>query len=210
MAIVRSTYRYKPPPRKRKAVALEVPAVVTIPDKKQRKMAARSNPPDEAKVAAPPVTPPAPATPAASPRSPPASAASGRGSCASRLRETTPTKRSPPASGPSSQPGCGRASASPPPLLPPLHDDQHDDRRGRRRLAAEFRCGSWLVVLIRRPCAGAGYVVREQSVGISVSERRQSKERDTDPCRVRKVGTFEVRLIKIGVLQVCLDKISSF
>jgi hypothetical protein len=28
-AIVRSTYRYKRPPRKRKAVALEAPAVVT-------------------------------------------------------------------------------------------------------------------------------------------------------------------------------------
>ena len=33
MTIVTSTYRYKPPPRKRKPVAIEVPAVVTIDPK---------------------------------------------------------------------------------------------------------------------------------------------------------------------------------
>jgi hypothetical protein len=33
--IVSSHYRYKPPPRRKKAVALEVPAIVTIRDKKR-------------------------------------------------------------------------------------------------------------------------------------------------------------------------------
>jgi hypothetical protein len=33
--IVTSTYRYKRPPRKRKAVPLEVPAIVTVSDKKR-------------------------------------------------------------------------------------------------------------------------------------------------------------------------------
>jgi hypothetical protein len=38
--IVRSTYRYKRPPRRKKAVALAVPAIVTIPRKRGRKAAA--------------------------------------------------------------------------------------------------------------------------------------------------------------------------
>jgi hypothetical protein len=38
--IVRTAYRYKPPPRK--AVAIEVPAVVTIPDRKRRRAVART------------------------------------------------------------------------------------------------------------------------------------------------------------------------
>jgi hypothetical protein len=38
--IVTSTYRYKRPPRKRKPVAPAVPAVVTIPRKRGRKVAA--------------------------------------------------------------------------------------------------------------------------------------------------------------------------
>jgi hypothetical protein len=36
MAIVTTSYRYKRPPRKRKAVALEVPAVVRKSDRRQR------------------------------------------------------------------------------------------------------------------------------------------------------------------------------
>jgi hypothetical protein len=35
MAIVTTAYRYKRPPRKRKAVALEAPAVVTVRDRKR-------------------------------------------------------------------------------------------------------------------------------------------------------------------------------
>jgi hypothetical protein len=37
MTIVRSRYRYKPPPRRKKAVPLEVPAVVTIDHKTRRR-----------------------------------------------------------------------------------------------------------------------------------------------------------------------------
>jgi hypothetical protein len=42
--IVRTAYRYKRPPRKRKPVALEVPAIVTISDKTRRR---RSDTPSE-------------------------------------------------------------------------------------------------------------------------------------------------------------------
>jgi hypothetical protein len=41
--IVRTTYRYKRPPRKRKAAALEVPAIVTIDRKTRRRVSARMN-----------------------------------------------------------------------------------------------------------------------------------------------------------------------
>jgi hypothetical protein len=43
--IVTSCYRYKPPPRRKKAVPLEVPAVLTISDKTRRRV------PDDAKAA---------------------------------------------------------------------------------------------------------------------------------------------------------------
>ena len=60
MTIVTTHYRYKRPPRKRKAVALEVPAIVTI----DRKTLRRVSPQVEAKPAAtdgrsPPTSPPA-------------------------------------------------------------------------------------------------------------------------------------------------------
>ncbi len=41
--IVTTHYRYKRPPRKRKAIALEVPAIVTIPAKKLRRVSMRIN-----------------------------------------------------------------------------------------------------------------------------------------------------------------------
>ena len=50
--IVTSTYRYKRPPRKRKTVALDVPAVVAIPDKKRRKVSTRISTSDAAKATA--------------------------------------------------------------------------------------------------------------------------------------------------------------
>lgn len=50
-AIVTTTYRYERPPRKRKAVALEVPAIVAIPDKKPRRVSSREDTPDAAKSA---------------------------------------------------------------------------------------------------------------------------------------------------------------
>jgi hypothetical protein len=56
--IVRSTYRYKRPPKRKKAVLLEVPAVVTISKKTRRRV------PDEAKAA------PAESTPANNDRRP--------------------------------------------------------------------------------------------------------------------------------------------
>jgi hypothetical protein len=42
-SIVRSTYRYKRPPRKRKAVPLEVPAVLTISDKTRRRVSSSNS-----------------------------------------------------------------------------------------------------------------------------------------------------------------------
>ena len=39
MAIVRTSYRYKRPPRKRKTAAIEVPLIVTIPREKLRRVA---------------------------------------------------------------------------------------------------------------------------------------------------------------------------
>src|SRR5262249_6325524 len=55
MTIVRSTYRYKPPPKKRKPVALEVPAIVTIRDKKRYQRAdATTGDPVVAQSAVPP------------------------------------------------------------------------------------------------------------------------------------------------------------
>ena len=45
--IVRSHYRYKRPPKKRKAVALEVPTVLTISDKTRRRVLARNDTPDQ-------------------------------------------------------------------------------------------------------------------------------------------------------------------
>jgi hypothetical protein len=43
MAIVTSRYRYKPPPRRKKAVPLEVPAVVAIDRKTRRRKSDEAN-----------------------------------------------------------------------------------------------------------------------------------------------------------------------
>lgn len=52
MTVVTSIYRYKRPPRRKKAVALSVPAIVNIPKKRGREVAA---PPQDATVTEPPL-----------------------------------------------------------------------------------------------------------------------------------------------------------
>ena len=55
--IVRSTYRYRPPPRRKKAVPLEVPAVLTISEKTRRRTDRTDDTTDKTKTAPPKPTP---------------------------------------------------------------------------------------------------------------------------------------------------------